>query len=340
MNALARILSPRDRAGGMTLIELMVALAIGSFLMIGAITVFMQSRATFRSTDSVARLQENARYVFDVIEPDIRMGHFWGLRSRSYAIDNRASPDEPVSALSPTGDCGTNWTVNLDAAVEGSNNTYGFTCAAYGEAAATADTLVIRRVAVHPVATPVADTLYVEASRADNSALFEGPAIPTGYAAPSAQTYELIVNGYYVSRNSSLDTTGNPVPSLRRKYLQNGGAGGPIIRDEEILPGVEDMQIRFGVDTDPAGGADRGVVDRYVDPDDPILDETDAAYNPDAEILAVRIWLRLRAEQRENGLPTGPAMVYADQNIPPIDDDFRRVVVSKTIYLRNARPAQ
>src|SRR5690606_21019944 len=46
---------------GVTLIELMVALAIGSFLMIGAVTVFMQGRTTFRVTESIARLQENAR---------------------------------------------------------------------------------------------------------------------------------------------------------------------------------------------------------------------------------------------------------------------------------------
>lgn len=324
----------------MTLIELMVALGIGSFLMIGAITVFLQSRATFRSNESIARLQENARYVFDVIEPDIRMAHFFGLRSRAYAIDNRASPDEAESSLSPAGDCGNNWTVNLDAAVEGSNNGYAFACAPYGDAAATADTLVIRRVAAHPVAAPVANALYVQSSRAESSTLFEGPAIPTGYLTTGSETHELVIDGYYVSRNSSLDTAGNPVPSLRRKYLQNGGATGPKIADEEILPGVEDMQVQFGVDTDAAGSAERGVVDRYVNPDDPILDATSASYNSDSEILAVRIWLRLRADQREAGLPAGPPLIYADRNIPAFDDNFRRVVVSKTIYLRNARPAE
>ena len=76
----------------MTLIELMVALGIGSFLMIGAMTVFMQSRTTFRINESIARLQENGRYVFDVIEPDIRMAQFWGLRTRPFAITGRAGP--------------------------------------------------------------------------------------------------------------------------------------------------------------------------------------------------------------------------------------------------------
>jgi type IV pilus assembly protein PilW len=338
MRANGKLRIARSRIRGMTLIELMVALGIGAFLMIGALTVFLQSRQTFRVNESIARLQENARYVFDVIEPDIRMAHFWGLRTRSYAIDNRATPTDPVSALSPAGDCGANWTVNLDEAVESSNNSYGFTCAASGIAVGTADTLVARRADIDPVVVPLANTLYIQSSRSDSSALFVGPALPGGFLAATSQTHELVVNGYYVSQNSSLDMPGNPVPSLRRKFLRNGG-GGPTIADEEILPGVEDMQIQFGVDTDAEDTNDRGVVDRYVNPDDPILDELDAAFNDDAVILSVRIWLRLRADRPEVGLPVDAGFTYADQVVGPFNDGFRRIVVSRTIYLRNSRPA-
>ena len=38
-------------------------------------------------------------------------------------------------------------------------------------------------------------------------------------------------------------------------------------------------------------------------------------------------------------LPDDTGYTYADQSAEPIDDGFRRVVISKTIYLRNARPA-
>ncbi|MDX1562479.1 MAG: PilW family protein [Gammaproteobacteria bacterium] len=318
----------------MTLIELMVALGIGSFLMIGAMTVFMQSRTTFRVNESIARLQENGRYVFDVIEPDIRMAQFWGLRTRSFAITGRADPTQPVSALSPAGDCGQNWTVNLAASVEASNDSYGFTCGAFGTAVGTADTLVIRRVLQAPTIVPQANTLYVQSTRGDNSQLFMGPTIPAGFLPTTSQTHELVVNGYYVDQTSNQ----GGIPSLRRKFLQNGG-GGPTIADEEILPGVEDMQVQFGVDTDLRDGNDRGIVDRYVNPDDPILDPANAAFNPDAEILSVRIWLRLRADRPENGLPADAGFTYADQVVGPFNDGFRRIVVSKTIYLRNARPA-
>ena len=323
----------RPRNTGMTLIELMVALGIGSFLMIGALTVFMQSRTTFRVNESIARLQESARYVFDVIEPDIRMAHYWGLRTRAFVIDGRADDDVPL-ATAVAGDCGVRWTIDLDQAVESSNNDYGFTCAAFGTEVDTADTLVVRR-ANPDIEVPVANRLYIQSSRSDNSALFAGAAIPAGFLAGTSETHALIVNGYYVSQNSTLDFGGNVVPSLRRKSL---GAG-PAINDEEVLPGVEDMQVQFGVDTDPVDGNDRGVVDRYVNPDDPILDPLDAAFNDDAEILTVRVWLRLRAERPEVGLPVDNGYTYADQVVAPINDGFRRIVVSRTIYLRNAKPA-
>src|SRR5690606_22169167 len=154
------------------------------------------------------------------------------------------------------------------------------------------------------------------------------------YIAATSQTHRLVVNGYYVSSNSALDTPGNAVPSLRRKTL----GFGPRIADEEILPGVEDMQIQLGVDTDPVGAANRGSIDRYVNADDPVLDPADAAFLPEAEVLAVRIWLRVRSERPEVGYEDAQAYVYADRNVPAFNDGFRRVVVSKTIYLRNARP--
>ncbi len=329
------------RALGVTLIELMVALSIGSFLMIGAVTVFMQSRTAFRGTESVARLQENARFELSVLEPDIRMASYFGLTSRPYKILGRATSLDAIPAgLGVGSDCGTNWAISIAQAVGGTNNGYGWTCAAFGGATpATADTFVLRRVSEDPIAPPLeGGTLYVQSARFQDSQLFAGPLVPGGYLPTTSQTHRFIANGYYVSTNSSLDTPGNAVPSLRVKTLV-GGAFGPRIVDREVLPGVEDFQVQFGIDTDVVGAAARGSINRYANPDDPILNPLSAAFNPGATILAVRIWVRLRAERPENGFTDTTSYIYADQNVPPPNDHYRRTVVSKTIYLRNARPA-
>jgi len=329
----------RRRIAGVTLVELMVALSIGSFLMIGAVTVFMQSRTTFRVSEAVSRLQENVRFVLDALEPDLRMAHYWGLTSRTIKIQGRATPLEPIpGGLGVANDCGQNWSINLAEEIGGTNNGYAWGCPAFnGAAQANADTLVVRRVSEDPIAVPQAGIVYVQSARFQDGQLFPGPVIPPGYLAATSQTHQLVVSGYYVSPNSTLDTPGNPIPSLRMKMLIGGGAGGPRVVDQEVLPGVEDFQVQFGIDTDPVGAVNRGSIDRYVNPGDPIITPGNPGFLSDAQLLAVRLWIRIRAERIENGFTDTTNYVYADQNVAAPNDQFRRTVVSKTIYVRNAR---
>jgi Tfp pilus assembly protein PilW len=328
----------------MTLIELMVALAIGAFLMLGAVTVFMQSRTSFRVNETLSRLQENARFALEAMEPDIRMAHYWGLTPRTYLIQGRAAPSEGAGI--GTHPCGNNWSLNLNEAVEGTNNTYswpaGCGTAPPGGARPNADTLTVRRTSEDAIAAAalVNNVLYVQSTRSQLGQIFAGTAIPAGFNATTSETHRLIVNGYYVSNSSTVPN----MPALRRKFLQTAPSAVGAVGDEEVLIGVEDMQIEFGIDTDVPGtpvapNPDRGAVDRWVNPDDPIIDPTNAGFNPNAEILAVRVWLRLRGERVENGLIDTTDYEYADQDFGTFADGFRRLLVSKTIYIRNARPA-
>jgi len=318
---------------GMTLIELMVALAIGSFLMLGAITVFMQSRTTFRITDSLARMQENARFAIDTLEPEIRMAHYWGLTTTTVNIVNRAAP---TAANGPGVDtCGQNWTINLDQAVSGSNNSYTFACAGTAPVETNADTLVVRRASEDPETPPLtgATTLRLQTMRGTGeSQIFMGTTVPASFNPATSQTHRLLANGFYVSRTSSV---GAAVPSLRVWTLLADNT----MQNQELIAGIEDLQVQFGVDTDAPDTPDRGSIDRYVNINDPMIDPTNAGFDPNAEILGVRLWVRVRAERLENGFTDTANYVYADQNVGPFNDGFRRLIVSKTIYLRNARPA-
>ena len=317
------------RQSGMTLIELMVALAIGSFLMIGAMTVFMQSRTTFRITESVSRLQETARFALDAIEPDIRMAQYWGLTTRGSAIVGSALSTAPPGMGPAT--CGNNWTINLLQAVQGSNNGYTWACAGTAPVETNSDTLIVRHV-TDDIVVPAAGRLTIATLR-NSGVILNTAAAPsaTDYPPTRTQIHALVVNGYYVRR-----ATATTQPALRRKFLQANGT----IADEEVIAGVEDMQVQFGIDTDVAGTSNRGSIDRYINTNNPIIDPTNAAWVMDDEVLAVRIWLRVRAERAENGFTDTTNYVYADQNVLPFNDGFRRVLVSKTIYLRNARPPQ
>jgi type IV pilus assembly protein PilW len=64
------------RAAGFSLIELMIALLIGTLLLIGLVQVFGASRSAYQLSQGIARSQENARFGLDFLSRDLRMaGH-------------------------------------------------------------------------------------------------------------------------------------------------------------------------------------------------------------------------------------------------------------------------
>lgn len=59
-------------AKGFTLVELMVALALGLFLTGVAVNVVVLNQQAFRTTENLSRMQENARSAFELMARDIR----------------------------------------------------------------------------------------------------------------------------------------------------------------------------------------------------------------------------------------------------------------------------
>lgn len=57
---------------GFTLVELMVALAVGSIVMAGVMTAFQAQHNTYLAQGQVVEMQQNARVALDMLELDIR----------------------------------------------------------------------------------------------------------------------------------------------------------------------------------------------------------------------------------------------------------------------------
>ncbi len=308
-----------SREGGLSLIELLVALTIGSLLIAGTVFVYVQSRNSYGVNETMARLQETARYALGVIEPDVRMSSYWGLVNDPELITNRTAQVDPVSAVAPgaaVNACGNNFAVDLYATVEGSDDTYALACAAgpNGNASPTSDTLTVRRVTGLPTAA-AAGQLKVYTTRAVGQ-LFDANVAP-GPLAPMGRVNDLIVNTYYVSVDSD-ERAG--LPSLRRQAL----IAGPAFQDQEIVPGVEDLQIQLGIDPTGLGGT----ATQYVNPDDAIPLE--------AQVVAVRIWILVRSENPEVGFTDNRVYTYGNRvNYTPADG-FRRVLFSRTVQVRNS----
>ena len=65
------LMSPRQNQG-FSLVELMIAMMLGLFLIGGVISVFLSNREVYRQNENLARMQENARYAFEVVGRDVR----------------------------------------------------------------------------------------------------------------------------------------------------------------------------------------------------------------------------------------------------------------------------
>ncbi len=361
------------RIGGMSLVELMVALAIGSFLMWGAITVYSRSRTTYQVSEQVARLQENARYAISVIEPDIRLANYWGLMNDPTVVTGAATPAMGVSPLSfNTTPCGTNFALNLGEIIRGDNNTFtlgpGRTAAcnpynsadvAGGTAQPGADTITVRRVNTQTsVASNQRLQLYVT-RWGGSSQVFVSNTAP-GALGPNAEVHDVIVNTYYVDADS-VGRVG--IPSLRRKSLIGTGAG-PDWSDQEIISGVEDMQVQFGIDLGrdanndgvPDDGDGNGLPDSYTGIASQWVNPN--AVPATALVVSVRFWLLIRSETPEQGFYDTNTYVYGDRAVAngftnilnaagvgkayrpgtpstSVAANYRRMLVSRTIQLRN-----
>lgn len=62
------------QGAGFTLIELMIGLLLGLLVTAAAIGIFVSNSNTYRATESLGRIQENARVAFELMSRDIREG--------------------------------------------------------------------------------------------------------------------------------------------------------------------------------------------------------------------------------------------------------------------------
>jgi type IV pilus assembly protein PilW len=360
---------------GVSLIELMVALTIGSLLIVGTITVYSTSRSTFAVNEAIARLQEQGRFAMTVLEPDIELAGYYGFTNAAdtlllvrgsnpgTVLATAASlrqrplpplapePRRPPGVADSVHACGTNFALDVLTPVEGSNDGFELgpastaDCEAFGAGAvAGADTLTVRRAST-TTSAPAAGRVQLLAARLRSRTAQMMFADGNAPMAPNIdhQIHDLVVRTYYLSRDS--DDRAD-LPSLRMKALAASG-GTPRFVDTELLVGVEDLQVQFGIDT---GDYDNdGVVDPGADADDDGTPETDGRatryVNPDfpgldrSQVVAVRLWLRLRSERAEPGFVDARTYRYADVEYTPAgaEQGFRRLLLSRTITLRNAR---
>jgi type IV pilus assembly protein PilW len=323
---------------GFSIVELLVAMAISLVLLTAVYQVFLGNTETYRINENQARLQENGRFALDFLIREVRSAGYYGCSGD--AADLRTTLNSSTSFL-----------YDFDQAVEGFESTSATVWTPTVDASITSplggsDILTIRR--TDPTVfmrvdddmsandadievTGVTEDLdgdillindcqeaWVFQSFSAGSPIVHdtsNPVVPGNsqagftYAfAAGSEVYKIETVSYYI-RNDD-----NNQPALFRKI---GAAAA-----EEILQGVENMQVLYGEDTDADGD-----VNAYR------TANTVSAWN---DVLSVRVGLLLRTPEEITGadLDTNVYTVNG-KDVDPVDDRRQRRVFTTTIGLRN-----
>ena len=317
---------------GITLIELMIALVIGLLATGAMLKVYVDSSRLYRFNEGLARIQENGRFGLEFIRRDARMAGFWGCYHGA-DLTNRISPGSTGYISYELNDItGTN--------NDGLNSSDSIAFSGAGNSVAT----VSSNMTSADSAIPISSTGIFELGEAllisdcETADIFQLTSI--GGSAPSltlihgtegntsvelSKAYAAGSRLYRVQQITFCIAKGaNPAqPSLRQLVNPTSGQ---TCQDhgDELVEGIENMQILFGEDTDANGD---GTANRYLSFGASDLDMD--------RVVSVRI--SLLARSLNNNLTTEPSPYFfnGSKSTPPSDDKYLRKVFTTTITLRN-----
>lgn len=358
------VMAPPFRGKGFSIIELMVAMTIGLVLLAGLFYVYIGASQSSRFQGALASMQTNARYAFELMGLDVRMLGFTGSRDASpLALGNGVVANN--STLCPMTDLfGNKGCTNGAGPLIGYENSAPPTAPATCAGAATecylpnTDSFTVARVdtankyalSAHAAGTsftlsawptsnaPTAGEIFVAADYS-HAAVFQVSSVTSasrlvsysgalGTFSPSLNAlglYRLSGVSYYIRRSAAGE------PTLYRDKLTQSG-GGATSTSEELIQGIENMQITYGVDTsaDVAGQIGDGNVDGYwtasqINANTPgIASATCTTTGLWKCVLSIRITLSLVSGQNERVGGTG--------------DRLLRKIFTNTIAIRNRLP--
>jgi len=313
------------RLAGFTLVEIMVATLLAVLAVASAAGVVARGRGTYRSVESQARMEETARAALDLLGAEIHMAGYLGLAPPGTPVaGSTAVGNDAPAGLGADGGCVASLALDFAAPVAGADGALaasqgvplGCRASPQGRSIAGTDTLVLRHASAI-AARPEAGRLQIESTRRSARLLADG----TTVLESAGRLHDVETSAFYVSADST-GLAGRP--SLRRKRLVGGAA--PSFQDEELVTGVEDLQVEAAVQSDDASG----VADRHVP-----LDHIGA----DARPRALRVWVLVRSDVADPAPVALPALAYANRDLPPESSRYRRLLASRSFELRNAGPS-
>jgi len=236
---------------GFSLIELMIGLVLGMFVIGVIVTVFVQSKHNFNQDEQIAQMQENGRYALQLLSREVSHAGFLGGMS---AVDTITLDSNTTVFSTSTNTCA-EWFNPLAKPIEiYDEGTTEASCFGLGEAPGTR-VLVVKRTDGKPTAVPAANKLYFRTPGQGGTIIQTTSA---GSTPAGRVDWEYFVEVYYI-KNDDSDGDGTSVPGLHRQRLVVTGGAINLTDDGLLVPGIRNFDLLYGIDT----GEDDGIADEY-----------------------------------------------------------------------------
>lgn len=280
------------RQRGVTLVELMVAMALGLLIALAAAASLLISRQGFTAVDAASQLRDNGRYLQSLTQ---RLGVQAGYRDVKFATDTTAKANQAYGASAPPPNV-----FGLNNASRTSSATWDAgTTRTSGQVGFGSDILVLR----HQTSSATPDSAASDGTMIDCAGV-ASTAVPSGVD-------DKLVSILHVGVGSDGE------PSLLCSRSDTGAAPYDV---QPIISGVENFQVLYGVDgivpgnttvPIPASSAD-SIPDRYLRADQLTVAGNDAAtYANWQRVRSIRIGVVLRG-------PLGSAVDNTSQTFYPL----------------------
>lgn len=336
------------RCRGLTLVELMISLVLSLVLAAAIVQLFIGNKQTFRTQEATARLQENGRFAMEFITRDMRVAGYSGCLLDAENVTNTLN-DRDTSflwgfsrAVQGFDGGGTNWSPNWKGSAYAD---FDFDDTPGPEAIAGTDIITLHAIeGLELKGTQEGNLLSAnpgsaEIEVASDAGIQGGDIIFVTDCDKGAITQVTGINGNKLQHDDGTShTPGNSTDTLSHAYndaevfraravsyfIAQGASGRPSLwrrvepgLTEEVVEGVEDMQILYGLADDVNKW---GTVTHYLTADE--LESANAAVAEDLwqQVAAVRFRLLLQsddnvAEQAQTYRFDGAAITAGDMRV-------------------------
>ncbi|WP_066272130.1 PilW family protein [Hydrogenophaga palleronii] len=304
-----RTRSPVRHQRGMSIVELLVAMTIGLFLMGAVGAIYVATSNSSRGSTLESQMNEDASLALEMLQQQIRLAGYSGFN---------ATGARNFQGLGVRG---------CDGGFSDNTATTRFDGMACGTTTTGSDAIAIRY---------EASALNTQATAAGRPTNCSFTAI-TAWDIGGGITIPLADNRYYVAA----DTANDNIPTLFCRGMDGSGGTG-FDAATALIPNIEDMQIRYAITAMPVTDDPMPhQITSYVDASNAVLGATLSNWS---RVAGVHICLLARTSRPvpSSGGSRAELGSYVDCNGVRQDgneDGFLRRAYHTTVQLRNMRPA-